>query len=348
MQHMQRRSFLAALSAAALPVTAMQTSPAPTLIKPRALKPGDTVALITPSTFVTNPESLQRAARLVELLGLKPKLGKHVGKRWGYLGGSIDERIEDLNWAFSDNECKAVFCVRGGYGAAMLLDKIDYALIRRNPKILLGYSDITALHLAIQRTASLVTLHGPTMLDSFNQYTFNLLKRALFEAKPLGTLANPPENDPLHQKHTVRTLRSGIASGPIAGGNLTLVSTTMGTPWEIQTDGKLLFLEDVGEQPYAMDRMLTQLRLAGKFRNIKGLVLGECNGCRPREFQPSFESTLSLPEVYDYILGGLNVPIVSGLAFGHTEDQFPLPIGINATLDAAKATVTIEEPHLSE
>lgn len=317
------------------------------LVKPRALKPGDTVACITPSTFVANPESLAKAVRLVENLGLKPKFGKHVGKRWGYLGGSVAERVEDIHWAFSDPECKAVFCTRGGYGSAMLLDKLDYSLIRRNPKILLGYSDITALHLAIHRAASLVTIHGPTPLDSYSDYTFNLLKRALFETQPLGTLANPPETNPLQLKHVTRTLRPGIARGPLVGGNLTLISTTMGTPWEIQTDGKILFLEDVGEQPYSMDRMLTQLRLAGKFRNIKGLILGECNDCKPRDFKPSFESTLSLPEVYDHVLADLNVPIVSGLVFGHTEDQFPLPLGVMATLDAVKATVTVEESHLT-
>jgi muramoyltetrapeptide carboxypeptidase len=147
--------------------------------------------------------------------------------------------------------------------------------------------------------------------------------------------------------HPVRTLRGGKASGPLVGGNLTLISTTMGTPWEIQTEGKILFLEDVGEQPYSMDRMLTQLRLAGKFNGIKGLMLGECNDCRPREFRPAFESTLSLPEVYDHVLAGLEVPVVSGLVFGHTEDQFPLPLGVNATLDADRATVTIEESHLA-
>jgi muramoyltetrapeptide carboxypeptidase len=343
---MRRRSFLAAVSATALPLPAMQ--PSSTLIKPKALKPGDTVACITPSTFVANPESLAQAARLVENLGLKPLFGKHVGKRWGYLGGSIDERIEDLHWAFSTPECKAVFCTRGGYGAAMLLDRIDFGLIRRNPKILLGYSDITALHLGIQRAAGLVTLHGPTPLDSYSEYTFGLLKRALFDTAPLGTLSNPPETNPLKRTHPVRTLRGGVARGPLIGGNLTLVSTTMGTPWEIQTDGKILFLEDVGEQPYSMDRMLTQLRLAGKFRNIKGLALGECNDCKPREFKPSFESTLSLPEVYDHILGDLGVPVVSGLTFGHTEDQFPLPEGVMATLDADKATITVEESHLTD
>ena len=344
---MRRRSFLAAPLAAPLASTLQGSAQGLKLVKPPALKPGDAVSCITPSTFVTNPESRQQAERIITALGLKPKFGRNTGKRWGYLGGTVEERVADLHEAFRDPETKAVFCVRGGYGAAMLLDKLDYNLFRRHPKILLGYSDITALHLAIHQTSRLVTLHGPTALDPFNEYTFNLLKRALFEAKPLGELSNPPEKNPLRPLHPVRTLRGGKASGPLIGGNLTLISTTMGTPWEIQTEGKILFLEDVGEQPYSMDRMLTQLRLAGKFNGIKGLMLGECNDCRPREFRPAFESTLSLPEVYDHVLAGLEVPVVSGLAFGHTEDQFPLPLGGHATLDADRATVTIEESHLA-
>lgn len=320
----------------------------PSLIKPKALKPGDTVALITPSTYVSNPDALQLARLTIEHLGLKPKFAANVGKRTGYLAGSIEQRIADLHWAFSDPEVKAVFCTRGGYGSAMLLDRIDFPLIRRNPKIFLGYSDITALHLGIHQQAGLVTLHGPTPLSGLPDYTLGYLKRALFDARPLGTLANPPEERPIRPKHMTRTLRAGAARGPLAGGNLTLIATTMGTPFEIQTAGKILFLEDVGEQPYSMDRMLTQLRLAGKFKDIRGLIIGECSECGPREFQPSFESTFSLPEVLDNVLGGLDVPVVSGMTIGHTADQLTLPLGVAATLDAARATLTIEESHLTD
>lgn len=342
---MQRRSLLATVLAAPV-ASAFQPSGGLSLIKPPVLKPGDTVSCVTPSTFVANPETRIQAERIVNALGLKAKFSSNTGKRWGYLGGSVEERVADLHAAFRDPETKAVFCVRGGYGSAMLLDRLDYSLIRRNPKILLGYSDITALHLGIHQTSRVVTLHGPTVLDSFNEYTFNLLKRALFEARPLGELKNPPERNPLKPLHPVRTLRGGKATGALIGGNLTLISTTMGTPWEIRTEGKLLFLEDVGEQPYSMDRMLTQLRLAGKFNGIKGLILGECTDCKPREFRPSFESTLSLPEVFDHVLAEVEVPVVSGLVFGHTEDQFPLPLGVEATLDADAGTVTVLESHL--
>ncbi|MBA3974850.1 MAG: LD-carboxypeptidase [Candidatus Solibacter sp.] len=314
------------------------------VVRPKAVKPGDTVALITPSTYVSDPDRLELARRTVEHFGLKAKWGAGVGKRDGYLGGSIQTRVDDLHAAFADPQVKAVFCIRGGYGSAMLLDKIDFGLIRRNPKIFIGYSDITALHVAIHQETGLVTFHGPVTLSRFSNYTQECFRRALFEAKPLGVLTNPPEENQLRPRHLTRVIRPGKASGPLTGGNLSLIASLMGTRWEIRTEGKMLFIEDVGEQPYAMDRMLTQLRLAGKLKGIRGLVIGECSGCTPREFQPSFESTFSLGEVLNNILGDLDVPVLTGMTIGHTDDQLTLPMGVKATLDTAAATLTVEEP----
>ncbi|MBL8223570.1 MAG: LD-carboxypeptidase, partial [Bryobacterales bacterium] len=174
----------------------------------------------------------------------------------------------DIHDMFSDPEVKAVFAIRGGFGAAHLLDKIDYGLIARNPKIFIGYSDITALHLAFHRKAGLVTFHGPVVLSRFSNYTQDHFRRALFDAKPLGTLTNPPDSDPLRPSHTLRTVRPGKARGLLTGGNLTLISTTLGSPYDIETKGRILFIEDVDEQPYSMDRMLTHLKLAGKFDGV--------------------------------------------------------------------------------
>jgi len=282
----------------------------------------------------------------VEGLGLRLKTGRSVGRRDGYLGGTIEERVADLHAMFADPEVKAVFCVRGGYGAAMLLDKIDFGLIRKNPKLFIGYSDITALHLGIHGQTGLVTFHGPVALSRFNDWTLEHFKRAVFEPKPLGALRNPPEERPMRPKHLTRALRAGKATGPLIGGNLSLVSSTMGTPWEIQTAGRILFLEDVDEPPYSVDRMLTHLRLAGKFRDIRGLVIGECADCVPR--RPSSEGGFSLGEIYDNILGDLKVPVVTGLTIGHTDDQLTLPLGVQATLDAGSATLTIEEAATTE
>jgi muramoyltetrapeptide carboxypeptidase len=315
----------------------------PKLLKPRVLRPGDTVGLITPSTYVSDPDRLLLAERTIRYFGLKVKMGSNVRRRDGYLGGSAGERLADLHEMFRDPEVNAVFAIRGGYGAAQLLDRIDYGLIRRNPKVFLGYSDISALHLAIHRQTGLVTFHGPVTLSRFSDYTQEYFRKALFRTEPIGRITNPPETNQLRPAHLLRTIRPGTARGRLIGGNLTLISTTMGTPYEIDTRGTILFLEDVGEQPYSIDRMLTQLRLAGKLDQAAGIVFGECSGCRPREFQPSFESTFSLGEVLDNILGGLKIPVLSGLTIGHTDDQLTLPLGVMASLDADKGELAIEE-----
>jgi muramoyltetrapeptide carboxypeptidase len=312
-------------------------------IKPRALQPGDTIGLITPATYVSDPDALITAERTVEYFKLKPQFGRNVRKRTGYLGGTVEERLHDLHEMFRDDDVKGVFAIRGGYGSGQLLDGIDYDLIRRNPKIFVGYSDITTLHLAIQKRTGLVTFHGPVALSGFSDYTVEHFRRALFETKPLGTLSNPPETNLLRPEHTYRTIRPGTASGRLIGGNLSLIAATMGTPFEIDTRGRILFLEDVGEQPYSIDRMLTQLRLAGKLQAAAGIVFGECSECVPREFQPSFASTLSLGEVLDDILGKLKIPVFTGLTIGHTKDQLTLPIGVMASMDAEGGTLTIEE-----
>jgi muramoyltetrapeptide carboxypeptidase len=203
------------------------------------------------------------------------------------------------------------------------------------------------MHLAIHRKTGLTTFHGPVPLSRFTKYTQEHFRRALFETKPLGMLTNPPDSDALRPSHTLRTIRPGKARGPLMGGNLTLLSTTLGTPYEIDTKGKVLFIEDVDEQPYSIDRMLTHLKLAGKLDAAAGIVFGECADCKPREFRPSFESNFSLGEILDRILGNLKIPVFTGLTIGHTDDQLTLPLGVMATLDADKGQLTLEEPALS-
>jgi muramoyltetrapeptide carboxypeptidase len=271
-------------------------------------------------------------------------MGRNVGQRAGYLGGTDQERLDDLHDMFRDPEVKAIFAIRGGYGSERLLDRIDYGLLRANPKIFLGYSDITCLHLAIHKRAGLVTFHGPMMISTFTDFTQKWFRRALFSAEPLAVVTNPAETNQLRPVHTLRTVRPGRARGRLVGGNLSLVTRTLGTPYEIDTRGRILFIEDVDEQPYSIDGMLTQLRLAGKLDAAAGIVFGECSGCRPRDFQPSFESTFSVGEVVDQILGKLAIPVLSGLTIGHTDDQLTLPLGPLASLDADKGELSIEEP----
>ena len=339
----RRRDILASVGVVAGALWGQSRAPDKSLVKPRALKEGDTVGLITPATYVSNPEELANAERAVRYFGLKPKWGKNVGRRAGFLGGTIDERVADLHAMFVDPEVKGIFPIRGGYGSGQLLDKIDYGLIRRNPKIFAGYSDITAMHLAIQRQAGLITFHAPIALSGFTPFTIEHYRKALFDPAPIGLLTNPPEANPMRPVHPLRTVRGGSTRGRLTGGNLFLVCETMGTPYEIDTRGAILFIEDVGEEPYRIDRILTQLRLSGKLQQAAGIVWGECVKCVPRDFDPSFESTFSTPEVVDQILGQVTVPVLSGLVIGHTADQVTLPYGVMATLDADKQTLTIEE-----
>jgi muramoyltetrapeptide carboxypeptidase len=333
MPQIARRGFLYSIGALA----AAQSPPAKPLL-PRALKPGDTVGLITPSSYVSDPDELAFAKEFCEFFGLKWKMGKNVGQRYGYLAGTAQQRVEDLNAMFAAADVAGIFCIRGGYGSAQMLEGIDYELIRRNPKVFLGYSDITALHTAIGRRTGLVTFHGPVSLSHLTEWSEKNLRRALFETNPVGPVTNPPEANPLRPGHTMRTVTGGKARGPLTGGNLTLLTTTMGTPYEVDTAGKILLMEDIGEDIYRIDRMFTQLKLAGKLKTAAGIVVGECKDCPP----PNHDSAYSLGEVIDYLLGPLGIPVLYGLSFGHTVDQVTLPLGVMASLDADQQTLTVE------
>lgn len=345
---MKRRNFLAS-AVAALAVAPLLRQPADgktfpaDLLRPKALRPGDTVGVITPSTPVIDPDRLAVVERTMKFFGLRWKMGKNVGRRSSDYPSFVNERLDDLHTMFRDREVAAVFCLRGGYGSPNLLDRIDYDLIRRNPKIFLGFSDITAMHLAIHQHARLVTFHGPVVASGFSSYTQQNFRRALFETNAIGKVTNPAESNELRPNHALRTVRPGTASGQLVGGNLSLIVATMGTPYEIDTRGKVLFIEDVGEEAYSVDRMLTQLRLAGKLEQAAGIVFGECAGCGPGDYKPSTASPYTLGEVVDNILGALKIPVLSGLTIGHTSDQLTLPLGVMATLDAEGGTLEIKE-----
>ncbi len=324
---MNRRTLLS------LPLSLMNAQTPKKLLKPPALKMGDVVGLVTPASNVVNQGDWARIEQSMKTLGLEYRLGRNV-KRKGYIAGTIDERLTDLHDMFRDPAIKGIFAIRGGYGSPQLLDRLDYDLIRKNPKILIGYSDITALHLALHQKLGLVTFHGPTANAQFPPYSMNHCRQALFEALPIGKLTNPPSG------HSLRTVRPGSARGRIFTGNLSLISNLMGTPYEIDTRDKILLLEDVGEEAFRIDRMLTQLKLAGKLDHVAGVVWGECEKCKAT---PGVDGSLTEREVIDRILGGLGVPVLAGLTFGHTEDQLTLPQGVMATLDATAGTLTIEE-----
>ncbi len=334
---MNRRSILAAPAA-----LAAQSGGSASLLKPKSLKPGDTVGLVSPSTYVVDPDQLAAMRLTAEMFGFKVKVGKQVGLREARPGDSAEARVADLHAMFADPEVKGIICVRGGYGTPQLLGMLDYALIAKNPKILLGYSDITGLHLAIHRKTGLITFHGPTGLSPLTDYSQAWVKRA-FMPQPMGTLGNPVERNPFRPQHPLRTIRPGRARGRLIGGNLTLISCLLGTPYEPDVRGKVFFLEDVGEEPYRMDRMLQQLLLAGKFDECAGVVFGECVDCGPKKFEPSITFNYTLGEVLDRVFSQVKVPVFHGLVIGHTADQITLPLGVMAAMDADRKELVIEE-----
>ena len=342
---MNKRMFLTALSALATSLAvrpetvALGQTPKEkgNLIKSKALNRGDIVGIITPSSPVLDPDDRARIAATLNHLGLQVKIAPHVGTRANF-SQSIRDRADDLHAMFGDPEVKAIM-MQGGYGAMQILDRLDWNLIQNHPKIFVGFSDITALHLAIHQQTHLVTFHGPNYFSTFNEYTTNSFWQALSQTQPLGILTNPPEENPLRPAHRLRTVRGGRGTGPLIGGNLSLIAAMMGTPFEIETEGKILFLEDIGEDTYRIDRMLTQLRLAGKFVGVRGIIWAECNRCGINS--PNDTSIYTLGEAIDGILGTAGVPVLSGMTLGHTADKLTLPLGIEATLDADKGTLAI-------
>ena len=313
------------------------------LIKPRMLKPGDTVGVIAPSTAVSDPDDFRKAKEALDYFGLKMKLGDHVQHGNGYKTRSINERLIDLHNFFADDEINAVIAIRGGYGSPQILDGIDYDLIHKNPKIFLGYSDVTAMHLAIFKKAGLITFHGPVLLSSFSNYTIDYFKRALFSSDPIGLAENSKDKNTFREVFPIRTISGGKASGRLIGGNLSLICSTLGTQYEIDTKDRILFIEDVGEEPYRIDRMLTHLKLANKLQAAKGIVVGFCKDCDYSGLQTSRIWDPSLGEVIDNIIGGLGIPAIYGLTIGHTTNQITLPIGAMAELDADSKSLFISE-----
>lgn len=215
----------------------------------------------------------------MEKLGFRVKIGRNVGNEYGYLGGTDQERASDLQEMFDDPQVKAIAALHGGYGCLRILDLLDYEHIRQRPKILLGYSDITALLLAVHQMTGLVTFHGPVALSAFSRYTPDLLQRVLRKAEPAGEIAEAPGALPI----AVNGLTSR-ATGRLIGGNLTLVAASLGTRFEIQTEGSLFFIEEVGEEPYDIDRHLTHLLLAGKLNAAAGIVIDRMQRCGPRDY----------------------------------------------------------------
>lgn len=336
---LSRRSFLQASSA--FPFLPSGTNQPPTNIKPNRLRPGDTVGLFCPAAPAYSRETVQVAQESLVALGFQTKLGPHIYDRYGYLAGRDADRVADLHAFFDDRSVKAVIAIHGGWGCARLLSLLNYNLIQRNPKILIGYSDITALLLAIYAKTGLVTFHGPVASATFNAYTVDWLRRILIEAEQV-TMRNPTEKgDNLTQtQDRITTLRPGLARGRLVGGNLTVLSHLIGSSYLPDWRNTILFVEDTHEEVYRMDRMLTHLKLAGILDQVAGFVFGKCSDCGTGS---GGYGSLTLDEVLTEHIIPLNKPAYSGAMIGHIRDKFTIPLGVDAEIDASAGTIRLLE-----
>jgi len=293
-------------------------------ITPNHLKRGDTIALTAPAGAIFNKSHIDKIEKRLSALGFKTKRGKTLFMQEGYLAGDDKLRAQELNKFFKDTSVKAILTMRGGWGCARILDLLDYNLIKSNPKIIMGYSDITSLLIAITNKTGLITFHGPMGYSSWKSFSTEQVMTILVDGKVFKM------GNPRNYLDGLETLTSGKASGELIGGNLTVITSLIGTKYEPDWKGKILFLEETSEEPYRIDRMLWQLKLAGVFDYINGCVLGAFNKCEPEEPQKSF----SLNEVLNQHFKHQTFPVYKGAAFGHIVPKFTLPIGTKVKMNA--------------
>ena len=307
------------------------------LQKPESLRNGDTIGIISPASSPDDLSRINKGVNYFERLGYQVEVGKNVGKYEGYLAGTDEERIEDLHDMFSNKNIRAIICVRGGYGSPRLLGKIDYQLIKKNPKIFVGYSDITALQLAFFTKANLVTFAGPMVAVDFhseiNRYTEEIFWRTITSTKKIEKIILP-------EGESLLPMKKGRAEGEIIGGNLSLILSLLGSPYIPKFKDKILFLEDIDEAPYKVDRMLNQLTIAGMLKKISGVLLGEFTDCVEKDAE---KKTLTLDEVFEKYLGELRIPVIKNFPHGHRKANHTIPFGIKTKVNADKGYVEFLE-----
>jgi muramoyltetrapeptide carboxypeptidase len=333
------RSLGGALAALALPGLA----PARSASQLRRLKPGDTVGLIAPASSDDEPAHLENALATVRGMGLVPKLGRHVSDRYGYLSGTDRDRAADINAMFADDGVRAIFSVRGGWGSARLLPLLDWNLIRSHPKLLVGFSDVTALHLAFAARAGFPSIHAPNVSNRWDAISWQSFWQIAFDGEA-PVLGEPADDQPAGDLWQTTTIRGGRASGRLLGGNLTVLSTLMGTPWVPDFAGAILFLEDVGEAEYRIDRMMNQLALGGVLSKVAGVVFGQCTRCT--EGYADYAG-FTVPQVLHQHVAKLGVPAFFGANIGHISNQLSLPVGARVEMDANAGTIRLLQPVVS-
>ncbi|MDT9600525.1 S66 peptidase family protein [Sphingosinicella rhizophila] len=338
-----RRSAIAGictLAGLALPSAVVARAAPP---KSWRLRPGDTVGLIASAMFSDDLFEVEQIKSTIAAMGLVPRVGRHVTARYGYLAGTDRQRAQDVNDMYADKDVRAVFAVHGGWGSARLLPFLDWNMIRANPKLLIGFSDITALHLAFAARAGFPTIHGPNAANRWEEASWNSFWKLAFAAEtPLFRNPETQGLDPLLQERwRTSTIRPGKAVGTLIGGNLSVLASLVGTPWLPDFEKKILFLEDSGEAEYRIDRMMTQLGQAGILGKVAGIVFGQCTRCAIGI--PDY-SGFTVPQLLHQHLAPLGVPVFHGANIGHVSNQLSLPVGVRAEIDAEAGTIRILEP----
>jgi muramoyltetrapeptide carboxypeptidase len=348
----KRRNFIKTISAASVAATAFPKSFSEksdyrkkSLIKPPRLKQGDTIALVTPGSYITQQEKDESINNL-RGLGFNITYSDRLMQKNGYFSATDEERAADLNEMFERKDVQGIMCARGGYGCARILPSLDYDLIEDNPKPLIGFSDVTALQYAIYKKSNLVTFHGPVSISSFSSFSIKNFEDVLLDPKEELVLENS-KSDNNYNPYGITVISDGRAEGKLIGGNLSLVVSLIGTEYDLDFDDKIIFLEEFLEEPYRVDRMLTQMIQAGKFKNVSGIALGVFKKCEPSKNNPSFNGSFTLMEVLKDRLGNLGVPVIYGLSFGHIADKFTLPFGIHAELNAETKQLKLLESAVS-
>lgn len=313
------------------------------VLKARRLQTGDTIGLISPASNALENEEIRFASETIESLGFKVRQGQYLFERNQYLAGTDRQRADDVNQMFADDDIDGIFCLRGGYGTPRILPYLDYAAIGNKPKVLLGYSDITALLTAIHVKTGLVGYHGPIANQTYTDYTLQEFDKVLRQPVDSTIIASAPPfaaaPGKVERDNRVTYFSGGKARGRLVGGNLSLLATLIGTPYEPDFRGRILFLEDVDEAPYSIDRMLTQLWLAGRLQQVAGIAFGKFT-----EVPGASGNSYSVEEVLQQRSDSLGVPVISGLMIGHVNDQTVVPIGIMAELDGDAGTLRLLEP----
>lgn len=320
------------LLASQLPATVAHSTQSPkAILKPARLRVGDTVGLVSPASPV-DKEDVQDFIEVLSKLGLKVKLGNHVLDEYGYLAGRDADRAADIHKMFADSSVQGLLCMGGGWGGNRLLPLLDYNLIRRHPKILLGYSDITSLLLSIYAHSGVVTFHGPMGTSTWNPFSLSYMRRILFEGEALK-LKNS-EDVP------VETVTGGKARGRLLGGNLSVLAALVGSPYLPEWRKTILFVEDIREDVYRIDRLLTQLNLAGILPQVAGFIFGRCTRCPEGE---DGDPSLTLEQVLADQIKPLGVPAWYGSMIGHVRDKFTVPVGVEVEVDANQGTIRMLE-----